>query len=195
MFSNKIEKAIRWAARLHKNQLRKDGKTPYVSHCYSVACILSNYTNEQNLIVAGLLHDVLEDVPGFFYEDLVREFGESVAKLVLSLSENKDPNEKTDKKITWEDRKSQHLVSLRNAKSEVLVICVADKIHNLRSTINELEETGEKTWENFNAPLEKQIWYQNEILKIMKDRIPLHPITRELEMAICSFQDAVRQSR
>ncbi len=192
MLSKKIERAICLAARLHKNQLRKDGETPYVSHCFAVACVLSQYTNEQEIIIAGLLHDVLEDVPGYLYEDIIRDFGERVAIIVQGVSEDKNPNEETDKKATWGERKAKQLSSLRNASVDVLLVCCADKIHNLRSTTNEFEETGKKIWEKFNAPIERQLWYYQEILSIMKNRISLNPIVRELEMALQYFTCIVR---
>lgn len=95
---NTILKTIERAAELHKNQFRKgDSNIPYISHPYSVAFILAQYTNDENVIVASLLHDVLEDVPGYYRADMITEFGEVVTSYVEEVSEQKDPNIPTDK--------------------------------------------------------------------------------------------------
>jgi len=190
-----IDKAISLINRLHEGQYRKGGdKTPYASHPVAVAWIVNQYTNDPKVIVASLLHDVPEDVKGYTLEDIEREFGPHVAKLVKGVTEDKDPNIKTDKKATWGQRKEKKLASLKNACEEVLLICAADNIHNLRSCVVEFKETGRKPWENFNASVELQVWYRQEVLGIMKERIPTHPIVNELDVALKSFLIASGQA-
>lgn len=179
--TQKIQKAINLASRLHLGQTRKgDDGLPYISHPFSVAWILSNYTNDEDIIVGGLLHDVLEDVKGYYYDDLVRDFGERVAQIVKGVSEDKDPNIESDDKATWETRKLKYLAGLEHDSDESLMVCCADKIHNLQSMINAYKERGEELWAHFNSPKEKKLWLYQEILKFIKTRLD-NPIVTELE--------------
>ena len=179
--TQKIQKAINQASRLHLDQTRKgDSGLPYISHPFSVAWILSNYTKDEDIIVGGLLHDVLEDVKGYYYDDLVKDFGERVAHIVQGVSEDKDPNVESDDKATWETRKLKYLAGLEYDSNESLMVCCADKIHNLQSMIDAYEEKGEELWTHFNSPKEKKLWLYQEILKFMKLKLR-NPIVSELE--------------
>lgn len=179
--TQKIQQAINLTSRLHLGQVRKgDSGLPYISHPFSVAWILSNYTEDEDVIIGGLLHDVLEDVKGYYYDDMVRDFGERVAQIVKGVSEDKDPNVESDERATWEERKSKYLAGLEHDSEESLMVCAADKIHNLQSMINAYKKKGEALWENFNSPKEKKLWLYQEILKFMKGRLN-NPIVNELE--------------
>lgn len=179
--TQKIQQAINLASRLHLGQVRKgDSGLPYISHPFSVAWILSNYTEDEDVIIGGLLHDVLEDVKGYYYDDMVRDFGERVAQIVKGVSEDKDPNVESDERATWEERKSKYLAGLEHDSEESLMVCAADKIHNLQSMINAYKKKGDALWDNFNSPKEKKLWLYQEILKFMKGRLN-NPIVNELE--------------
>ena len=179
--TQEIQQAINLASRLHLGQVRKgDSGLPYISHPFSVAWILSNYTEDEDIVVAGILHDVLEDVKGYYYDDMVRDFGERVAQIVKGVSEDKDPNVESDEKATWEERKSKYLANLKNDSDEALMVCAADKIHNLQSMISAYQEKGNALWDNFNSPKEKKLWLYQEILKFMKGRLN-NPIVDKLE--------------
>lgn len=186
----KIQQAINLASRLHVGQTRKgDTNLPYISHPFSVAWILSNYTNDEDIVVAGLLHDVLEDVKGYYYADMVRDFGERVAQIVQGVSEDKDPNVESDEKATWEERKLKYLAGLENDSDESLMVCAADKIHNLQSMVDAYKEKGEALWDNFNSPKEKKLWLYKEILTFLKNKLD-SMIVGELE-SVYSKAEAV----
>lgn len=179
--THRIQQAINLASRLHSGQVRKgDVDLPYISHPFSVAWILSNYTDDEDIIIGGLLHDTLEDVKGYYYEDLKRDFGVKVAEIVKGVSEDKDPNIESDDKATWEDRKTKYLAGLDNDSDESLMVCAADKIHNLQSMINAYQEKGEALWDSFNSPKDKKLWLYEEIAKILHKRLN-NPIVGELE--------------
>ncbi len=179
--SPKIQKAINLASRLHEGQVRKgDLHLPYISHPFAVAWILNSYTDDEDVIIAGLLHDVLEDVKNYYYGDLLKSFGERVAKIVKEVSEDKNPNEESDEVATWLERKNKYLIALENDCDEALLVCAADKIHNLQSMIEAYQVKGEALWDNFNAPKDKKLWLYEEILKILKQRLQ-NPIVAELE--------------
>lgn len=179
--TTRIQQAINLASRLHLGQVRKgDTNLPYISHPFSVAWILSNYTDDEDVIIAGLLHDVLEDVKDYYYSDLVKDFGERIAQIVKGVSEDKDPNVESDDKATWSERKSKYLAGLGNDSDESLMVCAADKIHNLKSMISAYQEKGETLWNDFNSPKEKKLWLYEEITKLLKNRLN-NPIVKELE--------------
>ena len=143
--------------------------------------ILSDYIDDEDIIVAGLLHDVLEDVPNYYGNDMKKEFGEKVYKIVKEVSEDKDPNNKGEnKKVTWQKRKGDYLATLKNDSFEAMMVCCADKIHNLLSLIEAYKEQGDDLWNKFNAPKDKQMWFYEEILNVLKDRLN-NDIVKELD--------------
>ncbi|MCL5114017.1 MAG: HD domain-containing protein [Patescibacteria group bacterium] len=177
----KIQKAIIKATILHYPQKRKADNTPYITHPYSVAFILTNYTENEDVIAAGLLHDVFEDVPDYTADDMKKDFGEKVYKIVKEVSENKNPTDSDAKdKATWEERKKKYLNKLRNDSEQALMVCCADKIHSLSSLIESYNQQGDIIWQKFNAPADKQLWFYGEVLTILKERLNSN-IVQELE--------------
>jgi len=169
-----IQKALRKASELHLGQCRKGSELPYIIHPVSVAIILSNYTNDEKIIAAGLLHDVLEDVPNYCFADLKRDFGIKVANLVKEVTE--------DKMATWQTRKEKYIDHLKSASREALLIAAADKIHNLRSHADDHRAIGKEMWKKFNASPEKNLWFYGEVIKVLKKRLKGN-IVKELESA------------
>jgi (p)ppGpp synthase/HD superfamily hydrolase len=191
-FTHKIQKAINTATRLHTsiNQRRKGSDLPYIVHPFSVAMILSAYTDDEDVIVAGLLHDILEDVPGYNIGDMERDFGKKVALLVKGVSEDKDPNIKTDAKATWEDRKRGYLAHLETASQDSLMITAADKIQNLNSMADDYKEKGDALWAQFNSPVGRKLWLYHEMLKTLKRRLK-SPIVKEMAKAYAETEKAI----
>ncbi|MEK7081706.1 MAG: HD domain-containing protein, partial [Patescibacteria group bacterium] len=112
----KIQKAINLAARLHREHTRIGLNLPYIVHPYSVACLVSEYNDNENLICAALLHDVLEDVEGYNFKELRRDFGVQAAKLVKEVTEDRtDLEESWTLRDSWKKRKAVYLKSLRSA--------------------------------------------------------------------------------
>lgn len=187
----KIEKALNLSAQKHDCQIRKSSKLPFIIHPVSVMIILSEYTEDEDIWVASLLHDILEDVEGYEYQDLKKDFGEKIAQIVKGVSEESDliANRLDDKK-TWQSRKEQYIENLKEATLESLMVCTADKIHNLRSMTRIYQEQGGKMWQDFNAPLKKQLWYYESVLKILKEKLN-NPIIKQLELEFEKFKQKV----
>jgi (p)ppGpp synthase/HD superfamily hydrolase len=176
----KIQQAINFVAEKHLGQTRRGIPFPYVVHPFSVAIVLSGYTEDEDIIVAGLLHDVLEDVPGCKYGDLVKNFGFRAAHIVMEVTEDNDPDEISDKRATWLARKNQYLYNLEHDSRDALMVTAADKIHNLRSMIDGYHKIGEELWGRFNAPKEQKLWYYKQVLHILEKRLP-NGIVKELK--------------
>ncbi len=145
-----INEAIILATAKHSGQVRKGTDIPYIVHPMEVMAILSRMGADEDLLIAGVLHDVVEDT-NVSVEDIQIKFGDKVAELVGAHSE--------DKSLSWEERKRLSNEHLKNETFEVKCLILADKLSNIRSMANDLERIGEKLWERFNAPYEKQRWY------------------------------------
>ena len=131
----RINNAIKLAAHLHRNQTRKDAnKTPYISHLVSVALIVATVTDDEDSIIAGLMHDSLEDVPGYTYDQLVKDCGVRVADIVTHVTEPLDANKQDDEQLPWLERKEAYLSNLRSGGMEAAIVSCADKIHNTESS-------------------------------------------------------------
>ena len=188
----KIQKALNTASLLHQEQKRKADGLPYIVHPVGVAWIVSNYTTDEEVVCAALLHDVLEDVDRarYDYDRLKADFGEKVASIVQDVSEDKDASiTKTAAKATWLERKQKYLDHLRTAGDEALLVSAADKIHNLTAMIDAHAVRGEAIWTTFNSPADKKLWFYEEVLKILQSRLT-SGIVEELSMILARARKA-----
>jgi (p)ppGpp synthase/HD superfamily hydrolase len=181
-YSSKLYDAIELAARAHHRQVRKGTEIPYVVHPLAVAGILIRANGPESLVIAGILHDTIEDTP-LTIDEIRSQFGQAVADLVLGLSE-------PDKKASWEKRKSHTLDYLQHtATDNVLLVSIADKLDNVRAIREGLEVDGESFWLRFNRPREMQAWYYLRLAEVFSQRITAEPGTSLLGM----FLREVRQ--
>jgi len=157
----KITKAINTAATLHDGQERKGDGLPYIVHPFSVALILMDYTKDEEVILAGILHDTIEDT-NYTKERMEQDFGSHVTSLVIDVTE-------LEKDLPWQQRKDNYLKHLLTTGHESKLICAADKLHNLQSMLEAFRKFGEKAYKRFNAPIDKKLWFYKECLKIFKD--------------------------
>ncbi|HAU99820.1 MAG: HD domain-containing protein [Lachnospiraceae bacterium] len=163
----KTEEAIIYATVMHQGRIRKFGKTPYILHPLEVAQILSTYTDDEDVITAGILHDIVEDTDGTLKE-IERRFGKRVAELVNSESENKYQGE--GRKSTWKRRKEESLLVLKNSEDPgVKMLWLADKLANLRSLAGLYSEQGEKMWKGLNQKdPNEHLWYYRTVAEIVE---------------------------
>jgi len=179
-FSGRYDAALALAARAHRNQIRKGTDIPYIAHPVHVSLILIRHGFGEELTIAGLLHDVVEDtdVP---LERIAAEFGDVVAQLVAEVSETKTAD---GAERSWEQRKAEKLAHLREGGPEVAALKAADAIHNVRSIIADLRQDGPAVWGRFKRGAEQTIWYYREILAGVRDKLGDHPIAAELAAAV-----------
>jgi len=174
--TSRLERAIATALRIHWKQKRKgDSSTPYAVHPISVAMLLSRYTDDEDIIIAGLLHDALEDTK-YGPRDIERDFGKRTLSIIEEVTE-KNP------RSSWETRKLECLVSIKNKSKEACLVMLADKIHNIKSLQYAYAILGEKLWKRFNASKEKKLWFYEAIYKDVKRKFR-HGLVRELHHAL-----------
>ncbi len=149
-----LQKAIIFATLKHKSQTRKGTDIPYIVHPMEVMQILTAMGMNEKTIIAGILHDTLEDT-GTKPEEIKELFGEDVLCLVQSESE--------DKSKTWKERKQRTIDEIKTSSLEVCAVCLADKLSNVRSIYRDRCEIGEKIWERFNASKKESEWYYTSI--------------------------------
>lgn len=170
---NRIEEAIEVAAQAHHGQFRKGTVTPYISHPYAVGLILMNEGCSEEVVIAGLLHDTVEDTD-MTLECIQKRFGETVTDIVDGCSENKS--------LRWRERKAEQIEALKSASAEVCLVTCADKLHNLRTVISEYDEIGDLVWDRFHGGVEAQSWYYQSILDSLHTQIQsIHNINKNTE--------------
>jgi (p)ppGpp synthase/HD superfamily hydrolase len=154
---NMFDQAIEFAAKAHSSQYRKGTDIPYISHPYAVGMILLSANAQEEEVIAGILHDTLEDTDAT-EEDILQLFGQTVLSIVQGCSE---PN----KEASWEERKKHTLEYLNGASPSIRLVACADKLHNLRSIKRDLAGIGEVAWDRFKRGREPQKWYYTEIVR------------------------------
>ena len=161
-----IDKAILFAASAHKGMVRKGSKQPYIFHPLEVLNLVSMMTLDDDVLCAAVLHDTVEDT-GVSIEEIKNEFNDRVAKLVACESENKRGN--VNKADTWALRKQETIDLIKSIDDEgAKMVCLADKVSNLRSFHLGLLEKGEDFWNLFNQKDPKMhYWYYNELKKAL----------------------------
>ncbi|MBR0455340.1 MAG: HD domain-containing protein [Firmicutes bacterium] len=148
---NLLEEAIIYATIMHQGKIRKFEGSPYILHPLEVAQILSTMTDDDEIITAGILHDIVEDTDGTL-EEIEKRFGERVAQLVDYESENVYPGE--ERKDTWKRRKEESLQVLKNNGDVGLrMLWLADKLSNIRSLAESYSEKGEAIWQELHQDI------------------------------------------
>lgn len=191
--TKKIEKAIVRSAELHRKQSRKASGAPYIVHPFAVAFLLAHYVEDEDVICAGLLHDVLEDVPSYGAEKMREEFGENVYRIVKEVTEDQNLKESWSlfsRGNHWKKRKEKYLENLRNDSPEGLMIAAADKIHNIRSLVDGHALRGESVWKFFRGNKEGIFWFYDSVLAILREKLD-HPLTDELEKTLADARTRI----
>lgn len=147
-----------------RKKARKGTEIPYVTHLFQVMVTVGEHGGDEEQLIAAVLHDYLEDVKEATVEELRRDFGDRVARMVLALSDatstEKDP---------WQERKERYLARLRHEPPEVKLISVADKLHNATSIVRDLREVGDAVFDRFSADREQTLWYYRQVVDALGD--------------------------
>lgn len=175
-----INKALEFSAQVHLKQIRKGTDIPYITHPYAVGMILARSGCPESIVIAGILHDTVEDTEATL--DGIRSmFGEDVAVIVAGCSE-------PDKGLSWEKRKQHTIDELRHAPIGVQLVACADKLHNISSMIDDHSRVGNDLWDRFNRGKVQQQWYYRGLVKSLEySEVGNHELFKELRQAVMSF--------
>jgi hypothetical protein len=186
MLSKRLDKAMAIAATAHTDQLRKGSETPYIVHPFRVMHIANQVTNDEDILIACLLHDILEDVPERYSRDqMLEDFGARVVGFVDDVTKN-------TKIKSWRTRSEAYLAHLETAEEQSVIVCAADKINNLNATLLDYEQHGDKLWKRFNANKSQLLWWYEEVYRIVRRRLPESPLREAMGRQMKQFRKIVR---
>lgn len=178
-YTNRLSEAFAFAEALHRKQHRKGSDVPYITHLMAVAAIVGEQSGDEDQVIAALLHDAVEDQGGQATLEVIRErFGDDVAHYVLGCSDAH-----SEPKGPWLERKQTFLSDLKAAPPTVKLIVAADKLHNVRTLVNDLYKVQNALWGRFSGGRDGTLWYYQEALRALAVGWE-HPILRELHEVV-----------
>lgn len=175
----RFQHAFEFAAKQHAGQTRKASTIPYIAHLMGVASLVFEAGGDEDLAIAALLHDVVEDCGGApMLKQIHRRFGSRVAKIVDGCTDAYQLP-----KPPWHDRKVSYINRLKKEDDETRLVSAADKLNNVRSILSDYRAIGESVWSRFNGGREGTLWYyrtlRDEFLRSKPNRI-----TRDFDLAV-----------
>ncbi len=178
-------RAFRFAAEKHAGQARKASTIPYIAHLMGVASLVLEFGGDEDLAIAALFHDVVEDCGGApMLREIRRRFGSRVAKIVDGCTDAD-----TIPKPPWRERKEKYIRHLRTADADTRLVSAADKLHNVRAILSDYRAVGEGVWARFNGGRDGTLWYYRALVKEFLRGQPNH-LMRELELAVGELEAA-----
>lgn len=186
VFSPRLDAALQFAAIAHRNQKRKGQDVPYIVHPFYVAMILQQYGFSEDVVIAGLLHDVVEDTSTSL-DEIQTRFGEQVAWIVGQMTEVEYSRKES---LTWEEKRAISLAHLREGHPDVGAVKVADVLHNAASRLIEIQQGGVETWAVFSRGALETINFYRQVLAGAEQTLGSHPIVAELRDTIDAVEVA-----
>jgi (p)ppGpp synthase/HD superfamily hydrolase len=181
----RLQRAFRYAADKHAGQTRKQSAVPYLSHLMSVTSLVLEGGGDEDMAIAALLHDVVEDCGGMpRLREIRRKFGARVAKIVEGCTDSF-----SDPKLEWVVRKNEYLQRLKHEDAETRLVSAADKLHNVRTVLADYRQDGESIWRRFRGGREGTLWYYRALSNEFQRR-KTNRITRELAIALAELEKA-----
>lgn len=186
-YTQKIKEAIRIAIRVHEldqKQKRKGKDVPYITHPLIVGLILARVTKDENVVVAGILHDTVEDsAPSkkVTIGMIRRRFGSEVADMVSDVTEkNRDKD--------WVPRKKAAVENIKSLPHPSLLVKAADTIANCTELLADFRKEGDNTFRRFNVPKELLIEHYVEVIETIIKRWPEHPLRSDLDFHLSEIR-------
>jgi len=182
----RLQRAFCYAAEKHAGQTRKRSAVPYLSHLMAVASLVLEAGGDEDMAIAALLHDVVEDCGGMpRLREVRKQFGPRVATIVEGCTDSF-----VEPKPEWVERKKDYLREVRHADAETRLVSASDKLHNVRTILADYRQHGEAIWTRFSGKKEGTLWYYRALSDEYQRQNP-NRITRELEIAVSDLELAV----
>ncbi len=185
--SFRYDMALEYVANVHRTQRRKFGEVPYLSHLLRVSGFTLDYGASEDVAIAALLHDAVEDCGGVPRLDEIRNlFGNFIADVVFETSDSllSDSN----RKAPWRERKEAYLERLAVGLNESVLVSGCDKLDNVTSLSRAISFFGiEYVAPQFHADRACQFWYYESVASILRKRSI--SVAGELENAITRLKE------
>jgi (p)ppGpp synthase/HD superfamily hydrolase len=186
-----LQRAFRYAAEKHQGQTRKQTAVPYLSHLMAVASLVLEAGGDEEMAVAALLHDVVEDCGGMpRLREVRKQFGPRVAGIVEGCTDSFG-----EPKREWAERKKDYLREVKHADADTRLVSAADKLHNVRTILSDYRQHGEAIWARFSGKKEGTLWYYRALSDEYQRR-NRNRISRELALVVAELERVVgKESR
>ena len=180
--------ALGYAARLHARQVRKRTARPYVGHLLSVTSIVIEYGGDEEMAIAALLHDAVEDQGGLpRLREIRHKFGARVARIVDGCTDAY-----TEAKPPWGDRKLAYIQRVAGEPADVRLVSAADKLSNARETLHDLRVHGDSVFEKFEGKKEGTLWYYRALVEVFR-KAGSNPLVDELDRVVSELESAANR--
>ena len=171
----RLDYSILFATKAHDLQRRKTDNVLMIFHPFTVGMMLKDSNMSEDCVIAGILHDVVEDTK-YILNDIKKEFGDNVAKIVEEVTE--------DKSLPWEERKRQAIDKIKTASFEGKMVECADKINNLETLYDLLQVKGKEVWKSFNKPFIDQKWYYTKMYEAIIKNIEFNNLCKRYKVIL-----------
>lgn len=182
-FSKRFISALGYAASIHARQIRKRTERPYIGHLLGVTSIVIEYGGDEDMAIAALLHDAVEDQGGLpRLREIRKKFGKRVGHIVDGCTDAY-----TEPKAPWLDRKRDYIARVAGEDQEVRLVSAADKLSNARETLFELRVHGDAVFERFAGKKIGTLWYYRELITTFR-RAGSNPLVEELDRVVTELE-------
>ncbi|PYT63589.1 MAG: phosphohydrolase [Acidobacteria bacterium] len=187
VFTRRFVEALSYTARLHARQVRKRTGRPYIGHLLGVTSIVIEYGGDEEMAIAALLHDAVEDQGGLpRLREIRRKFGARVARIVDGCTDSY-----TEPKPTWRARKLAYIQRVAAEPADVRLVSAADKLSNARETLHELRVHGDSVFEKFEGKKEGTLWYYRALVEVFR-KAGTNPLIDELDRVVTELESLAK---
>ncbi|MGB7845293.1 MAG: HD domain-containing protein [Candidatus Acidiferrum sp.] len=183
MLSIRFAKALTYAARIHSRQIRKRTVRPYIGHLLSVTSIVIEYGGDEDMAIAALLHDAVEDQGGLpRLREIRKKFGKRVAHIVDGCTDYY-----TQPKPPWLQRKRAYIERVSSESEDVRLVSAADKLSNAREVLHDFRVHGDSVFERLAGKKDGTLWYYRALVDTFR-RAGSNPLVEELNRVVSELE-------
>ena len=197
VLTDRFDRALLYATHVHGGQVRKGTPIPYIAHLLAVAATVLEYDGSEDMAIAALLHDAVEDQGGEpRLSDIRNRFGDRVADIVRSCSDTVVNSSAGQQEEDWSIRKKRYVEHLNLVDQETLLVSLSDKIHNARSILRDLRkpEIGKVVWDRFKNSRKDTLWYYRELAKLFQKRLKDQSAKMQLADELSEIVDVLERT-
>jgi (p)ppGpp synthase/HD superfamily hydrolase len=197
VLTDRFDRALLYATHVHGGQVRKGIPIPYIAHLLAVAATVLEYDGSEDMTIAALLHDAVEDQGGEpRLSDIRNRFGDRVADIVRSCSDTVVNSSAGQQKEDWHTRKKRYVEHINLVDQDTLLVSLSDKIHNARSILRDLRkrEIGKAVWDRFKNSRKDTLWYYRELAKSFQKRLKDQSAKMQLADELSEIVDVLERT-